>query len=112
MSWEEVLECRFCWRKTALRSEVSVKTYTKRCLRRKRCMRMQMDRVWGRLMRSSWMLAGALLPVVGCGGGGMSLIAIAPETAQVLDSGQTLTVTASVVNDSTHQGASFTLTGG
>jgi hypothetical protein len=50
--------------------------------------------------------------VAGCGGGGQSLIAITPSGAQVLDSGQTLTITASVVNDSTNQGASFAVSGG
>jgi hypothetical protein len=60
----------------------------------------------------SWLLLGLAASVAGCGGGGVSLIAISPGAAQVLDSGQTLTITASVVNDSTNQGASFVVTGG
>ena len=52
--------------------------------------------------------AGAL---AGCGGGGMSAIGITPSTAQVLDSGQTLSITAAVVNDTTAKGASFTVSG-
>jgi hypothetical protein len=42
----------------------------------------------------------------------MSLIAILPNTAQTLDSGQSLTITVSVVNDSSNKGAYFTITGG
>jgi hypothetical protein len=53
----------------------------------------------------------ALLAAAGCGGGGVSLLGIAPTTMQVLDVGQTLTITASVVNDTTGQGVSFALTG-
>jgi hypothetical protein len=57
------------------------------------------------------LLSVTLLAAVGCGGGGMSLLGIAPTTPQVLDVGQTLTITASVVNDTTGQGVSFALTG-
>ena len=57
------------------------------------------------------LLFSTLLLVAGCGGGGMSLIAISPSANQTLDAGQSLTINASVVNDSTHRGASFSLSG-
>jgi hypothetical protein len=75
-------------------------------------MEMRMHRVRFRLIPRSWVLFGLLLPFAGCGGGGMSLIAISPNRAQTLDSGQSLTITASVVNDSSNKGATFTVTGG
>ena len=75
-------------------------------------MEMRMNRVRFRLISHYWLLLGLLMPIAGCGGGGMSLIAISPNTAQVLDSGQSLTITASVVNDSSGQGAAFAVTGG
>jgi len=52
-----------------------------------------------------------LLTAAGCSGGGVSIIGITPSTPQVLDVGQTLSIEASVVNDTTGQGANFTLTG-
>jgi len=51
------------------------------------------------------------LALTGCGGGGASAIGITPNTPQILDSGQSLTITAAVVNDSTAKGASFAVTG-
>jgi hypothetical protein len=48
---------------------------------------------------------------VGCGGGGMSLIAIAPSTTQYLDAGQTLAIATSIINDSTRSGVSVKLAG-
>ena len=71
-----------------------------------------MHRVRYWLIARSWLWLGLLLPIAGCGGGGMSLVAISPSTAQTLDSAQSLTVTASVVNDSSNGGATFTVTGG
>jgi hypothetical protein len=41
----------------------------------------------------------------------MSLIAISPSANQTLDAGQTLSINVSVVNDSSHSGATLTLTG-
>ncbi len=61
-----------------------------------------------RVVMSIW----AMCLVAGCGGGGMSAIGITPSTPQVMDSGQTLTITAAVVNDTTAKGASFAVTGG
>jgi len=52
-----------------------------------------------------------LMAVVGCSGGGVSLIAIQPATAQVLDAGQTLSITASVINDAPAYGAAYSLSG-
>ena len=59
----------------------------------------------------SCLALGLLSALAGCGGGGMSLIAISPSTPQSLDAGQTLTITASVVNDSSQYGAKFSLSG-
>ncbi len=55
-------------------------------------------------------LLSALLAVAGCGGGGMSLIALGPAT-QTIDVGTTVTLNAAVVNDVTASGATFTSTG-
>ncbi len=54
----------------------------------------------------------ASVALVGCGnGGGQSVIGLSPTTAQVLDAGQTLTLSASVVNDPHSQGATYSVTG-
>jgi hypothetical protein len=69
--------------------------------------------------RSS-LLAWLALPfAAGCGGGGMSAVGITPilnsiyvpGQAIVLDAGQSLGITAAVVNDVTHAGGKLTLTG-
>lgn len=52
-----------------------------------------------------------LLSVIGCGGGGMSLITLGTAASENVDAGQTVTVTATIINDTGTKGASFNLTG-
>lgn len=66
----------------------------------------------------SWLIARCCLSfcllalVAGCAaGGGMTLIAIAPTSA-VIDAGQVLPVSVSLINDPQRSGAAYTLTGG
>src|ERR1700722_1420603 len=57
-------------------------------------------------------LTALLGSMLACGsGGGMSLIAISPTTAQTLDGGQSMAVIVSVINDSSHGGAAIVLNG-
>jgi hypothetical protein len=58
------------------------------------------------------LLPASLMLATGClSGGGKTLIAISPNTTQTLDAGQTLTLTASVVNDQFQFGGTFSLSG-
>ncbi len=69
---------------------------------------------FGQFVKSRLVLPLLALPLfaaaAGCGGGGMSLIVTTPNTNQVLDAGQSLPVTATVINDSQAFGATFTAT--
>lgn len=72
---------------------------------------------FGQFVKSRLVLPLLALPLfaaaAGCAaGGGQSLIAIAPSTNQVLDAGQGLPVTATVINDAQAFGATFTATAG
>ncbi len=70
----------------------------------------------GQSLKSLLAVASLGLPLLavagGCAGGGMSIIAITPNTTQILDAGQSLPITATVINDSQAFGATFTATAG
>ena len=67
--------------------------------------------IW--LTTAATILSSALLATVatGCSGTGTTLLAVSPATAQNLDAGQSIAITASVVNDTLTQGATMSLTG-
>jgi hypothetical protein len=53
----------------------------------------------------------ALAALVGCGGGGMSLVGISPTGTVYMDVGQTLAIKTSIVNDTTNSGVAYNLSG-
>jgi hypothetical protein len=64
------------------------------------------------LLARGCLLLGSLSLAAGCtSGGGITLVAISPNTPQTLDAGQSLTLTASVINDQLQYEARFTLAG-
>lgn len=68
------------------------------------------SRIW--LLAQACLLSSLLLLAAGCTtSGGLTLIAISPNTPQTLDAGQSLVVTASVINDTLQYEAKFTLSG-
>jgi hypothetical protein len=74
---------------------------------------MQMRTVVTRKNSPLAMLLCLLTLVAGCGIGSanQSLLAIAPNTAQTMDAGQTLPILVSVVNDPLHKGAATSISG-
>ena len=60
---------------------------------------------------SSCVALAALTVLAGCGGGGQSLLAIAPTGTVTLDAGQSLPILVSVINDSSMRGATYSLSG-
>jgi hypothetical protein len=67
-------------------------------------------RIW--MAAQACLLLAPLALATGClSGGGTTLVAISPNTTQTLDAGQSLTVTASVINDQFLFGAKYSLTG-
>ena len=75
------------------------------------CIEIQMHKGRPRLIARLCLLLSLLAFTAGCGGGGMTLVAISPATATV-DSGQLLPVSVSLVNDTQRSGATYALTGG
>ena len=65
---------------------------------------------WSRLAQGS-ILPLCLATLAGCGGGGTSLLGGSPTGTIVLDANQTVTLTASVVNDTAHHGVTWAVSG-